>query len=97
QVILLFTIQNYMQKIKNNLERNSEELIRQLRKTICFKYYNKVDLLDYTAFIQPHEISIMMYSMDRQANEVFYQGDEKNIFAGSYYVIEDIRYFNVSD
>ena len=96
-MIPLFTVQNYISTVKNNLQKKSEQLIQQLRKTIRFNYYHKVDLLDYTAFIQPHEISILMYSMDGNANEVFYQGNESNIFAGSYDLIEDISYFNVSD
>ena len=96
-MIPLFTTQKYIHAVRGNLQRNSEQLIQQIRKTIDFNYYDKVDLLDYTAFIQPHEISIMMYSMDRKANEVFYQGNESNIFAGSYDLIENVSYFNVPD
>lgn len=96
-MIQLFTTHNYISTLKENLHRNTDKLIHQIRKTISFNYFEAVDLLDYTAFIQPHEISIIMYSMDRTANEVFYQGEDSTIFAGSYDVIEDIEYFNVRE
>ncbi|MED0665099.1 hypothetical protein P4T04_02040 [Bacillus badius] len=96
-MISLFTIEKYSHTVKGSLQRSSEELIQQIRKTLDFNYYDQIDLLDYTAFIQPYEISIVMYSMDRNANEVFYQGSESNIFAGSYDLIEDVEYFNLLD
>lgn len=48
-------------------------------------YFSEIDLLDFTAFIEPtnFEISIGMFSMDREANEVFYEGNDTTVFAGS--------------
>lgn len=96
-VILLLTIDNYLNSVKGNLQIHSDRLIQQIRKTLDFHYYEKVDLLDYTAFIQPYELSITMYSMDRNANEVFYQGNDNNLFAGSFDLIEDVEYYQIGD
>lgn len=96
-MIPLLTIENYIHTVKENLVLHSEPLTERLRKTLQFNYDTEIDLLDYTAFIQPHELSIMMFSMDRDANEVFGEVDDSDIFAGSYEVMEDISYFEVSD
>lgn len=39
----------------------------------------------------------MMFSMDKYANEVFYESNKHNIFAGSYEVLGDIVYYNLLD
>ncbi|PEF42878.1 hypothetical protein CON72_02325 [Bacillus wiedmannii] len=38
-----------------------------------------------------------MFSMDGEANEVFYEGTDKRIFSGSYNVMDDITYYTFSD
>ncbi|AYK63071.1 hypothetical protein NRS6206_03884 [Bacillus subtilis] len=37
-----------------------------------------------------------MFSMDKEASEVFYEGEDKTIFSGSTQVIPDIKYFQLS-
>ncbi|MDQ0229022.1 hypothetical protein [Metabacillus malikii] len=93
----MLTTQTYIQDVKQNLQKASEKLIQQIRHSVNFQYDERVKVLDYTAFTQVNELSIMMYSMDRSANEVFYQGEEKHLFAGSYEVLEDISFYPVSD
>lgn len=96
-MILLLTIDKYISTVKENLVQHSAQLTEQISKTLQFNYDPEIDLLDYTVFIQPHEFSIMMFSMDRDANEVFGDETDSDVFAGSYEVIEDLPYFEVAD
>ncbi|SES46312.1 hypothetical protein SAMN05518872_1263 [Psychrobacillus sp. OK032] len=91
----LFTIEKYISSLKENLEKNSDKLIRNIREILGFKYYNEIDLLDFSVFIQPFDLSIMMFSMDREANEVFYEGNDSSIFAGSHELLGDMQYYEL--
>jgi hypothetical protein len=93
----LFTPENYISTLKANLDKNSEKLIRNIGEILNLNYYKGIDLLDFSAFIQPFDLSIMMYSMDNEANEVFYEGNDSRIFAGSQELLEDIEYFTLPD
>lgn len=90
----LFTIENYTSSLKKGLEEHSDDLIRNIKETIQFNYYKGIDLLDFTAFVQGFGMSIVMYSMDGGASEVFYEGSDSSIFSGSHDLIEDIEYYD---
>ncbi|MFP3415711.1 hypothetical protein SB773_30140, partial [Bacillus sp. SIMBA_074] len=68
----MFTTENYISTLKINLEKNSVNLIKNIKEILDLNYYNEIEILDFTVFIQPFELSIMMFSMDKEANEVFY-------------------------
>jgi hypothetical protein len=89
----LFTIETYIQSVRESLQNQSASLIEELSKTLQFHFSEKVDLVDFTAFMQPFGLSIMMFSMDKGANEVFYEGTDSSIFAGSYEVLENTAYY----
>ncbi|HDR7516295.1 hypothetical protein AB1I92_10765 [Bacillus mobilis] len=93
----MFTIENYKNSLIKELEAKSSDLIGKLKATTQFNYYNEIDLLDFTAFVQSFELSIVMFSMDGDANEVFYEGTEEGIFSGSYNVMDDVTYYTFSD
>ncbi|MFL0584864.1 hypothetical protein ACH0B6_20095 [Solibacillus silvestris] len=91
----MLTIDNYTNTIKNNLELNSYKLIEKLTEIHSLNFYSEVKLLDFSASLEPtrYELSIIMYSMDKEANEVFYEGDDSKVFADSINVLEDIVYY----
>lgn len=92
----LFTFENYRNSLIKELEVKSSDLIERLKATTHLNYYKEIDLLDFTVFVQSFELSIVMFSMDGEANEVFYEGTEEGIFSGSYNVMDDITYFTFS-
>lgn len=94
----VFTIDNYTNTIKNNLELNSDKLIETLTEIYSLNFYSEVELLDFSAFIEPtrYELSITMYSMNRDANEVFYEGENSKVFANSMDVLEELVYYQES-
>ncbi|WP_375166118.1 hypothetical protein [Bacillus toyonensis] len=51
-------------------------MIRITIETIQFNFNKWVNILDFTAFVQPFEMSIVIFSTDREANEVFYEVDD---------------------
>ena len=91
----MFTIDNYTNTIKNNLELNSDKLIEKLVEIKSLKFYSEVELLDFSSSIEPtrNELSIVMFSMDKEANEVFYESDDTTMFADSMNVVEDVVYY----
>ncbi|PFS59346.1 hypothetical protein COK41_20215 [Bacillus cereus] len=93
----MFTIENYKNSLIKGLETKSSDLIARLKTTTQFTYYKEIDLLDFTAFVQSFELSIVMFSMDGDANEVFYEGTDEGIFSGSYNVMDDVTYYTFSD
>ncbi|MCP1164040.1 hypothetical protein NKS31_13700 [Bacillus sp. 1813sda1] len=92
----LFTIENYKNSLIKELDAKSSDLIERLKATTELNYYKEIDLLDFIAFVQSFELSIVMFSMDGDANEVFYEGTEEGIFSGSYNVMDDSTYFTFS-
>lgn len=92
----LFTKDTYISSVKENLETNSERLIQNIREILRFNYYSKIELLDFMIFIGSFDLSIMMFSMNREASEVFYEGNDSSLFAGSHELLERISYYNLS-
>ncbi|MFE4893789.1 hypothetical protein [Peribacillus butanolivorans] len=98
EVKSLYTVDSYMKSVEENLEAKSETLISNMQELHKYTIYSKVELLDFVAFIDdPSEfdLSITMFSMDRQANEVFKEGKDSTIFAGSLGMIENVRYIHL--
>ncbi|MBJ8105343.1 MULTISPECIES: hypothetical protein [Bacillus cereus group] len=93
----MFTIENYTNSLKKGLEEKSIDLIRNIRETLRFNYYEGIDIIDFTAFVQSFEMSIVMFSMDRGANEVFYEGMDSGVFSGSHDLIDDVEYYKFHD
>ncbi|MGE7767533.1 hypothetical protein [Peribacillus sp. NPDC096540] len=95
EVKSLYTVDSYMKSVEENLEARSETLIKNIQKLHNYTIYSKVELLDFVAFVDDpsgFDLSITMFSMDRQANEVFYEGTDSTIFAGSLGIIENVKY-----
>ena len=95
----MFTVDSYISSIKSNLDKQSYLLIENLKKIIAYNFSADINLLDFSAFIEPtrFELSIMMFSMDKEGNEVFYEGNDSTIFAGSAEVLSEIEFHSVSD
>ncbi|MRX73912.1 hypothetical protein GJU40_17390 [Bacillus lacus] len=95
----MLTVENYIDSMKANLEKHSNLLVANLKSIMAFNYSPEIDLLDYTAFIEPtnFEISIELFSMDKEANEVFNDGHDTTIFAGSVNVISDVTYYQLKE
>lgn len=93
----LFTVDSYIGSLKKTLEQNEDKLINNIEKVHTFHYYKGIDLLDFEIFIQPFDLSIMMFSMDNEANEVFYEGNDRAIFSGSYELLEGFEYYELAD
>lgn len=95
----MFTIDQHIRSIQANLEKHSDVLTANLQKVLSYRFSPATDLLDFTAFIEPsrHEISIRMFSMDQDGNEVFSDGKDPSIFAGSEEVLQDIEYLQLDN
>lgn len=93
----MFLVDTYIQEVKGNLYKNSELLVSNLKRVCAYNFAAEVELLDFSAFIDPSnfEMSIMMFSMDKQANEVFAEGSAG--FAGSEEVLPEMAYFQLED
>lgn len=95
----MFSIDNYITSIQTNLEKHSTILVKELQKIISYKFDDTVDLVDFSAFTDPtrFELSIMMFSMDTDANEVFGEDITPNSFAGSVEVLASTPYYHLLD
>ncbi|MDO5577067.1 MAG: hypothetical protein Q4F84_08305, partial [Fibrobacter sp.] len=93
----MFSIDNYITSIQTNLEKHSTILVKELQKIISYKFDDTVDLVDFSAFTDPtrFELSIMMFSMDTDANEVFGEDITPNSFAGSVEVLASTPYYHL--
>ncbi|MGR5860916.1 hypothetical protein ACT7CY_08940 [Bacillus pacificus] len=76
----MFTIENYKNSLIKGLEAKSSDLIERFKVTTQLNYYKEIDLLDFTVFVHSLELSIVMFSMDGEANEVFMKGLIKEFF-----------------
>ncbi|WP_180260024.1 hypothetical protein [Bacillus cereus] len=45
-------------------------------ETIQFNFYKVIDILGFAVFVQLFEMSLFMFSMDGEANEVFYKAED---------------------
>ena len=94
----MFTVNEYLASIQANLAPHTESLLNQLKTLTASTFAADVELLDFAAFIEPlsHEVSITLFSMDRDANEVFEEEGTPG-FAGSKSVLDEIVYAVVPD
>jgi len=94
----MFTVAEYLASIQANLAPHTEKLINQLKTLTASTFAADVELLDFAAFIEPlsHEVSITLFSMDQDANEVFEEEGTPG-FAGSKSVLDEIVYMDVPD
>ncbi|MFS0576040.1 hypothetical protein AB1K83_10410 [Sporosarcina sp. 179-K 3D1 HS] len=86
----------YIQTVKKHLLQHSETLTERIREVVSFSYSKKVDLLDFQVFLQPFEQSIMLFTMDRKANEVFMKGEQPGVFAGSHELLGNAVYYKMA-
>ena len=95
----MFSIDRYIALIQSNLEKHTATLVEELQKIISYKFDVAVDLLDFSTFTEPtrFEISIMMFSMNKDANEVFGEDITPNSFAGSVEVLSNASYYHLQD
>lgn len=97
--LFMFSVDKYINSIKSNLEKQSELLVGNLKKILAYNFSSDVDMLDFSAFIEPtrFELSIRMFSMDKEGNEVFYEGNDTTVFAGSEEVLPEVEYHQLND
>lgn len=95
----MFTVENYIDSIKIHLEKQSGLVEDQLQKIFSYPFSKDIEVLDFTAFIEPtrFELSVIMFSMDKEANEVFNQGNDSTVFAGSEDVLQEVEYYQIND
>lgn len=95
----MFSTENYICSIKSNLETHTDVLVTNLKNVFAYNFFTGIDLLDFEVFIEPtrFEISIRMFSMNKEASEVFYEGDDQSIFAGSVEVLPEVEYYQLKD
>lgn len=92
EVKSLYTVESYKKSVEENLKAKSETLISNIRELHKYTIYSDVELLDFVAFINDFDVSITMFSMDRQANEVFNEEIDSTLLAGSLSMIENVKY-----
>ncbi|MBT2639797.1 hypothetical protein [Bacillus sp. ISL-39] len=95
----MFTVEQYIGSIKANLEKQSGSLVRNLKNITAYNFSSDIDLLDFSASIEPtrFELSIIMFSMDKEGNEVFYEGIDPTVFAGSEEILPEVEYHQIND
>ena len=95
----MFSVDNYINSIKANLKKQSDLLVENLKKILAYNFSSEIDLLDFAAFIEPtrFELSIRMFSMDKEANEVFYEGNDTTIFGDSVAILPGVEYHQLND
>jgi len=95
----VFTVENYIDSIEVHLEKQSGLVVDQLKKIFSYPFSKDIEVLDFTAFIEPtrFELSVIMFSMDNEANEVFNEGNDSTVFAGSEDVLQEVEYHQMND
>ncbi|MGG3944196.1 hypothetical protein ABEV54_22635 [Peribacillus psychrosaccharolyticus] len=88
----LYTVDSYMKTVEENLKAKSEILISNIKDLHTRTIYSEVEILDFVAFVDMFDVSITMFSMDKQANEVFNENKDSSNFAGSLDMIENVAY-----
>ncbi|WP_316568722.1 hypothetical protein [Neobacillus sp. YIM B06451] len=94
----MFSVDGYLNSIKANLEKQTDVLVGNLKTIFTYNFSSEIDLIDFSAFIEPtrFELSIRLFSMDKEANEVFHEGDDLTVFAGSE-VLTEVEYFQLNE
>ena len=95
----MFTIESYRATIQENLEKHTAMFVGELNKIMSYRFDPDVDLLDFTIYTDTRccEISIMMFSMAEDANEVFSEDRTSSNFAGSIEVLPTVAYHPLPD
>jgi hypothetical protein len=95
----MFTVDHYIGSINANLETQSDLLVRNLKNIFSYNFSSDIDLLDFSAFIEPtgFELSITMFSMDKEGNEVFDEGNDPTFFGGSEETLPAVEYHQMND
>ena len=95
----MFTIESYLATIQENLEKHTATFVGELNKIMSYQFDPDVDLLDFTTYTDARccEISIMMFSMAEDANEVFSENRPSSNFAGSIEVLPTVSYHPLPD
>ena len=95
----MFSIESYIASIQTNIEKSTSTLVKELQKIVSYKFDEAVDLVDFSAFTDPtrFELSIMMFSMDKNANEVFGEDITEKSFAGSVEVLAVTSYYQLQN
>ncbi|MDV2686159.1 hypothetical protein RYX56_17455 [Alkalihalophilus lindianensis] len=95
----MLSVDGYIKSIKSNLDRQSDLLVENLKKIVTYNFSTDIDLLDFSAFIEPtrFELAIRLFSMDKDANEVFYNGTNNTVFAGSIDVLPEVAYYHLNE
>ncbi len=92
----MYSVDSYKKKVDESLELYTNQLVQKLKEVSQYNYYSKIELLDFMFHLEPpFDLTLMMYSMDRDANEVFYEGTEGSIFSGSESILESFSYFSL--
>lgn len=95
----MFSVDKYISSIKGNLEKQSDLLVENLKNIFAYNFSSDINSLNFSAFIEPtrFELSIRLFSMDKEANEVHYEGNDATVFAGSEEVLPEIEYHQLND
>ncbi|MDT8862603.1 hypothetical protein N0O92_20595 [Alkalihalobacillus sp. MEB130] len=95
----MVSVDGYINSIKSNLDKQSDILVESLKKVGTYNFSKNIDLLDFSAFIEPtrFELAIRLFSMDKEANEVFYNGIDNTVFAGSIEVLPEVAYYHLNE
>jgi len=95
----MFSVDEYIASIQAHLEKHSHVLKDKLTEVVSYNFSPAIELLEFSAFIDPlgFESSIMLFSMNRDANEVFADDNEPTVFAGSVNVLQDATYYQLDD
>lgn len=93
----MMTVDQYIKGIENNLEVNSKQLMLKMQEIRNLSFYSQVELLDFSVFIEPttHRLTIIMFSMNREASEIFNEEKGSTLFAGSMEILDDVGYYRV--
>ncbi|OCS84635.1 hypothetical protein [Caryophanon tenue] len=95
----MFSTENYIASLQNNLHKSTPILTKKLKEIVSYTFDETVELVDFSAFTDPtrFELSIMMFSMDTDANEVFGENITPHSFAGSIDVLTSTPYYYLLD
>jgi len=95
----MFSIDHYIDSIKSNLEKHSDLATRSLEKVMSYTISPTVEVLDFIVSIEPtrFELSVMLLSMDSEANEVFQDEVNSSVFAGSTEILAEVAYYELED
>lgn len=95
----MYSVDEYIRSIKVNLEKESDAVVSKMKKISAYNFSSDIDLLDFTPSIEPtrFEISITMFSMDKDANEVFNGGNDQTVLAGSEEVLPEVEYHQLDN